>query len=157
MLHLLGGTNDFEHLKKTPGATSGPNCGTLAAMHCMKQKLPATAVLLAALVGSTQFASGQQAPGARPSAPVGAPAARAATGRITGTVKEAGSGKPVSYATVAVLDGAGKMVNGGVAGDDGKFILAGIPAGTYTVQVSFIGYKNEERAGVVVAARSSFL
>ena len=118
----------------------------------MKQKLPATAVLLAALVGSTQFASGQQAPGARPSALVGAPAARAATGRITGTVTEAGSGKPVSYATVAVLDGAGKVVNGGVAGDDGKFILAGIPAGTYTVQVSFIGYKNEERTGVVVAA-----
>ena len=43
-------------------------------------------------------------------------------------------------------------MNGGVCGDDGKFVLAGIPAGTYTVQVSFLGYKNEERPGVVVTA-----
>ncbi|OGX81565.1 hypothetical protein BEN47_19185 [Hymenobacter lapidarius] len=116
----------------------------------MKQKVPATAVFLAALMGSTQLASGQQAPGTRPMA---APAAaRTTTGRITGTVTEAGTGKPVSYATVAVLDGAGKVVNGGVAGDDGTFILAGIPAGSYKVQVSFVGYKNEERPGVAVPA-----
>ncbi|WP_072008666.1 TonB-dependent receptor domain-containing protein, partial [Hymenobacter sp. IS2118] len=116
----------------------------------MKQKLPATAVLLAALLGATHLASGQQAPGTRP--PAAPAAARATTGRITGTVTEAGTGKPVSYATVAVLDGAGKVVNGGVAGDDGTFILAGIPAGIYTVQVSFVGYKNEERPGTLVPA-----
>ena len=78
------------------------------------------------------------------------PAPRATTGRITGTVTDAATNKPVSYATVAVLDAAGKVVNGGVCGDDGKFVLPGIPAGTYTVQVSFVGYKNEERPGVVV-------
>ncbi len=121
-------------------------------MYCMKQKLPATAVLLAALVGATQLASAQQTPGTRTAAPAAAPAARPTTGRITGTVTEAGTGKPVSYATVAVLDGAGKVVNGGVAGDDGQFILAGIPAGTYTVQISFIGFKNEERTGLAVPA-----
>jgi outer membrane receptor protein involved in Fe transport len=53
---------------------------------------------------------------------------------------------------VAVLDGAGKVINGGVCGDDGKFVLPGIPAGTYTVQITFLGYKNEERPGVVVPA-----
>ncbi|GAB3313428.1 TonB-dependent receptor domain-containing protein [Hymenobacter humi] len=121
----------------------------------MRQNLPATAVLLTALLGTSLLASGQQSPGGRPAAPAGATAApRAATGRITGTVTEAGTSKPVSYATVAVLDGAGKVVNGGVAGDDGKFILAGIPAGTYTVQISFLGFKNEERPGVVVPAGS---
>ncbi|MBF9238556.1 TonB-dependent receptor [Hymenobacter sp. BT683] len=108
--------------------------------------------MLAALMGTTQLAAGQQSPGARPAAPSAPTTARAATGRITGTVSEAGTGKPVSYATVAVLDAAGKVVNGGVAGDDGKFILAGIPAGSYTVQISFIGYKNEERTGVAVPA-----
>ncbi|HEX8329781.1 MAG TPA: TonB-dependent receptor [Hymenobacter sp.] len=117
----------------------------------MKRKLPATAVLLSTLLGATHLASGQQGPGGRPTAPATTPATpRAATGRITGTVTEAGSGKPVSYATVAVLDAGGKVVNGGVAGDDGKFVLAGIPAGTYTVQVSFLGFKNEERTGVAV-------
>ena len=35
-------------------------------------------------------------------------AAPATTGRITGTVTDAATGKPVSYATVAVLDAAGK-------------------------------------------------
>jgi outer membrane receptor protein involved in Fe transport len=31
-------------------------------------------------------------------------------------------------------------------------VLPGIPAGTYTVQISFLGYKNEERPGVAVPA-----
>ncbi|WP_426058172.1 TonB-dependent receptor domain-containing protein [Hymenobacter sp. B1770] len=121
----------------------------------MRQKLPATAVLLTALLGTTQLASGQQSPAGRPTAPAPAAATappRAATGRITGTVTEAGTGKPVSYATVAVRDAAGKVVNGGAADDDGKFVLVGIPAGTYTVQFSFLGFKNEERSGVVVLA-----
>ena len=121
-------------------------------MNCMRQKLPTPAVLLSALLGISQLALGQQAPaGSRPAAP--AAATRAAAGRIIGTVFDATTSKPVSYATVAVLDGAtSKVVSGGVCGDDGKFVLPGIPAGAYTVQVSFIGYKNEERPGVVVAA-----
>ena len=120
-------------------------------MYCMKQKLPASAFALAALLGASHLVAGQQGPGARPAA-VATAAPRAATGRITGTVVEAGSGKPVSYATVAVLDATGKVVNGGVAADNGSFVLGGIPAGTYTVQISFVGYKNEERTGVVVPA-----
>ena len=79
-------------------------------------------------------------------------APRAAAGRITGTVTDAATNKPVSYASVAVLDAANRPVSGGVAGDDGKFVLAGIPAGSYTVQVSFLGYTNATRAGVAVAA-----
>ena len=116
----------------------------------MRQKLSAAAVLLSALLGISHLATGQQVPnGGRPAAPTAPP--RAATGRVTGTVTDAATGKPVSYATVAVLEtGTGKVVTGGVCGDDGKFVLPGIPAGAYTVQVSFIGYKNEERAGVVV-------
>ncbi|HEX8658405.1 MAG TPA: carboxypeptidase regulatory-like domain-containing protein, partial [Hymenobacter sp.] len=81
------------------------------------------------MLGATQLAAGQQAPAARPAAPAATPTpARAAAGRITGTVTDAATGKPVSYATVAVLDAAGKVVNGGVCGDDGKFVLPGIPA-----------------------------
>ncbi|WP_201985939.1 TonB-dependent receptor domain-containing protein, partial [Hymenobacter rubidus] len=120
----------------------------------MKPTLPASAVLFSALLGLSHFTLAQQGPpaGARPAAPAGA-SPRAATGRVTGTVTDAATGKPVSYATVAVIDPAsGSPVNGGVCGDDGKFVLPGIPAGTYKVQVSFLGYKNEERTGVVVPA-----
>ncbi|GAA3956617.1 outer membrane beta-barrel family protein [Hymenobacter antarcticus] len=109
--------------------------------------------MLSTLLGISHLAAGQQTPaGARP-APAAPAAPRAATGRVTGTVTDAATGKPVSYATVAVLEtGTGKVVNGGVCGDDGKFVLPGIPAGTYTVQVSFLGYKNEARPGVTVPA-----
>ena len=120
----------------------------------MKTNLLATACALTALLGINHLAAGQQAPssGSRPTAAPATPSTpRAAAGRVTGTVTDAATGKPVSYATVAVLNAAtGSPVNGGVCGDDGKFVLPGIPAGTYTVQVSFLGYKNESRTGVVV-------
>lgn len=117
-------------------------------MHWMKQPL-STALLLTALLGTTQVATGQPG-GGRPTTPA---APRAATGRIIGTVTDAATSKPVSYATVAVLDAAtGKVVSGGVCGDDGRFVLPGIPAGTYTVEVSFLGYKTLSRPGVAVPA-----
>ncbi len=125
-------------------------------MHYMRIRLPLTATLLTALLTTSQLASGQQVPGGRPAPAAASAPARAATGRVAGTVTDAATGKPVSYATVAVLDAAtGKVVNGGVCGDDGKFVLPGIPAGTYTIQISFLGYKNEERTGVVVPANAA--
>ncbi len=108
--------------------------------------LLAAAAFTAPLVAHSQGAPGG---GARPATATAA-VPRPAGGRITGTITESATGKPVSYATVSVLDASGKSVNGGVAGDDGKFVLPGIPAGTYTVQVTFLGFKEETRPGVVV-------
>ncbi|WP_170214092.1 TonB-dependent receptor domain-containing protein [Hymenobacter nivis] len=110
--------------------------------------LPSTLLLATALVGTISSGHGQQAP-ARPALP-GAPTRVA--GRLTGTVTDGANGKPVSYASVAVLDAAGTPVNGGVCGDDGKFVLPGIPPGTYTIKVSFLGYQDITRPGVVVPA-----
>jgi outer membrane receptor protein involved in Fe transport len=109
--------------------------------------------LLAAALFATPFLAYSQGAGSGG----GRPAAAAATpkrtgGSLTGTVTDAATGKPISYATVSVLDASGKAVNGGVCGDDGKFALPGIPAGTYTVQVTFLGYKDETRPGIVVPA-----
>ena len=119
-------------------------------MYCMKPILPLTAVLFLALGGRAPLALAQ--PGARPATATTA-VPRPAAGRVTGTVTDATTGKPVSYATVSVLNADTKSpVNGGVCGDDGKFVLPGIPAGTYTVAISFLGYQNEERTGVVVPA-----
>ena len=110
--------------------------------------LPATLLLVTGLLGTAQRSLGQQAP-ARPALP-GAPTRVA--GRFTGTVTDGATGKPVSYASVAVLNAAGSPVNGGVCGDDGKFVLPGIPPGTYTLQISFLGYKDVTRPGLVVPA-----
>ncbi len=89
-----------------------------------------------------------QQPGRPPAA-----AAPRATGRITGTVLDASTQKPVSYASVGLLDPAtGKPVNGGVCGDDGQFVLAGVPAGTYAVEVTYLGYQPLRRPDVAVSA-----
>ena len=117
----------------------------------MKHLLPTSAVVLTALLGNNSGALAQQGAPAG-NRPVLTTPPRVAAGRITGTVTDAATNKPVSYASVAVLDAANKPVSGGVAGDDGKFVLAGIPAGTYTVQISFLSYTNITRAGVTVTA-----
>ncbi|MDO7884506.1 TonB-dependent receptor domain-containing protein [Hymenobacter cheonanensis] len=106
-----------------------------------------TALLLAMAAASPLLAQAQA--GGRPAAPAAAPRT---SGRISGTITDATTGKPVSYATVNVINPAtNSPVNGGVAGDDGKFVLP-VPAGTYRIEVSFIGYTTQVRNGVTVPA-----
>ncbi|RZK36508.1 MAG: TonB-dependent receptor, partial [Hymenobacter sp.] len=106
------------------------------------------AALLTAPLGA--YSQGTGAGGGRPAAAPATP--RRAGGSLTGTVTDAATGKPISYATVSVLDASGKAINGGACGDDGAFVLTGLPAGTYTIQVNFLGYKDETRPGIVVPA-----
>lgn len=109
--------------------------------------------LLACLLFFTVFNLAQAQPGGRPATLPGVPAAPRAVGRISGTVLDGSNQKPVSYASVGLLDPAtNKPVNGGVCGDDGQFVLAGVPAGTYTIEVTFLGYQTLRRPDVVVTA-----
>nr|GFD42580.1 hypothetical protein [Tanacetum cinerariifolium] len=94
----------------------------------MKTNTFVPALFAAAAFTAPLLVHGQGAPGGGRPATATSAIPRPAGGRITGTVTEAASGKPVSYATVSILDASGKAVNGGVAGDDGKFVLPGIPA-----------------------------
>ena len=113
-----------------------------------KTTLPLASLLAAVSLASPGLSYGQA--GGRPALPA-APVRTA--GRLSGTITEAATGKPVSYATVSVVDPAtNSAVNGGVAGDDGKFVLPGIPAGTYRVEVSFLGFTNQTRTVTVPAA-----
>ena len=114
-----------------------------------KTTLPAAGLLAAALLAGPAASYGQA--GGRPAS--AAPTPARAAGRLSGTITDAANGKPVSYATVNVIDPAtNSPVNGGVAGDDGKFVLPGIPAGTYRVEVSFLGYANQVRTVTIPAA-----
>jgi outer membrane receptor protein involved in Fe transport len=72
------------------------------------------------------------------------------TGRLTGIVLDGATGKPIAYASVAVLSAAGAPVGGGAGDGDGYFVLAGLRPGTYTVRVSFLGYEELVRPAVVV-------
>ncbi|MGI4822204.1 MAG: TonB-dependent receptor domain-containing protein [Janthinobacterium lividum] len=112
----------------------------------MLPRIPRTALLLTiSLAGTALRGYGQQLP-----APAVAPAQ--AAGRLTGTGTDGATGKPIAYASVAVLNAAGSPVSGGVGGSDGSFVLVGIAPGTYTVRVSFLGYQEFTREGVVVPA-----
>ena len=62
---------------------------------------------------------------------------------VKGRVVEA-DGTPVMYAAV-MLESAGKMVSGGMTGDDGAFFISGQFSGKYLLKISSIGYKNLKR------------
>jgi outer membrane receptor protein involved in Fe transport len=119
-------------------------------MHFMNKSTFSAAPLLAVALAASPLLAHSQAPGRPAAAPAAAP--RPATGRVSGTVTDAANGKPVSYATVNVINpSTNSPVNGGVAGDDGKFVLP-VPAGTYRVEISFIGYTTQVKNDVTVTA-----
>ncbi|UCF04502.1 MAG: mucoidy inhibitor MuiA family protein [bacterium] len=71
-------------------------------------------------------------------------------GRIWGKVIDSSTGGPIPYANV-VLVGT-KM--GSMTLSDGTYNIVGVPAGTYTVKVMMMGYRQEERQGIRVGAGS---
>ncbi|MCB2406976.1 TonB-dependent receptor domain-containing protein [Hymenobacter lucidus] len=73
--------------------------------------------------------------------PLAMPAAPKGTGRLTGTVLDAATKKPVEFATVALLPATGTTpIDGTVCDEKGRFVLKSLAAGTYRLQISFIGY-----------------
>ena len=117
----------------------------------MRLKLPTELLLVAAAtVGAAGFCQAQQLPAA-----IAAPTAT--TGQLTGTLTDATTGQPAPYAAVAVVGAAGQLVAGGAGGADGRFTLAGLVPGTYTLKANLLGYQELRRPGVVVAATTGTL
>ncbi|HVZ38622.1 MAG TPA: TonB-dependent receptor [Candidatus Kapabacteria bacterium] len=82
-----------------------------------------------------------------------APTLHAQTGALAGRVTEEGSGAPLSGATIRVSgSGNGTQVSGGISHSDGSFTVKGIPAGTYTVEISYVSYTTFHRTDVKIAA-----
>ena len=84
-----------------------------------------------------------------------ATAALAQTGAVAGSVVDAESGLPLPTASVSVwsyADADSTLVTGVTADIEGRFRLAAVPAGTYTVVASFVGYDAARREGVAVAS-----
>ncbi|AMM51643.1 hypothetical protein TH61_11300 [Rufibacter sp. DG15C] len=95
-------------------------------------------------------------PSARPAgAPSGAAPAVATpqgAGKITGTVSDSSSSKPVEFATIALVNTAtGKTVDGTVTDEKGRFTLNKVANGTYKLTISFIGYDTKELAQVTIS------
>lgn len=66
-------------------------------------------------------------------------------GKFSGLVKDENN-EPVPYATIKVLSAADdKLINGTIAGEDGKWSIKSIPEGEFKISISFIGYETIER------------
>jgi len=78
---------------------------------------------------------------AQTTAPVVTAAPVQGRGQVSGMVVHGGTGQPVEFASVALLNAAGKLVNGGTCDGKGAFVLGNIPAGEYQLRVSFVGFQ----------------
>jgi len=69
------------------------------------------------------------------------------TGKIAGQVTDAKTGGAMPGASVVVVD-----TELGAATDiDGNYYIVGLPAGTYTIQVQFIGFQTQTVVGIEVS------
>lgn len=71
--------------------------------------------------------------------------AYAQNGIIAGKIVDKKTGEPLAYANIVFGEDMG-----GMSFEDGTFKVAGVPPGTYTVKAMMMGYKTEEKAGIVV-------
>ena len=76
--------------------------------------------------------------------------ARGQTGTLSGRVMDAESGETIANAVVRVLTPAGREVAGDLTDSDGRFELQ-VPAGTYRVEVTSLGFASR-RIDTTVAA-----
>ena len=70
---------------------------------------------------------------------------------IAGTVHDP-SGKVVANAAVVVRHVSTDAVTAATTGADGRFVVAGLPAGVYTVEVTAAGFATTRRSGLRLAA-----
>ncbi|WP_461106412.1 TonB-dependent receptor [Spirosoma koreense] len=110
-----------------------------------------SSLLMTAGKGWAQFPTipggGQQRPAAIPgTASDDSPRGNA---KLTGTVIDSTSGKPVEFASIALVDSKTKKpIDGTVADDKGKFTLNKLPEGDFQLLISFVGYRNKTISSV---------
>ena len=63
---------------------------------------------------------------------------------ITGTLVDSTSGKPVEFASIALIDvKTNKPIDGTVADEKGSFTLTKVPDGNFRLLITFVGYRNK--------------
>ena len=76
-------------------------------------------------------------------------------GRIFGVLVDSLSGRPVEFATVALINvKTSKPVDGTTSDAKGAFALTRLAPGDYRLQYSFIGYKTHDSAPFTIASRT---
>jgi outer membrane receptor for ferrienterochelin and colicins len=76
----------------------------------------------------------------------------AQTGTITGTVRIEGTESPVPNAVIQVISATGGRVGSSLTNQSGRYLIANIPPGSYSVTATMTGYQTARVDGVNVAA-----
>lgn len=76
---------------------------------------------------------------------------------IRGRVTDSDDGTAIPGASVAIVDGEGKIVRGTATGVDGAFGIDSIAAGRFTVKISFIGYEQVAKVVDLTKGKTSSL
>ena len=66
--------------------------------------------------------------------------AQEGTALLAGRILDEADGMPLSFATVLVKDSEGEPLSGVLSGEDGRFVIGGLTPGSYSIEVSFLGY-----------------
>jgi iron complex outermembrane receptor protein len=77
--------------------------------------------------------------------------AQGTTGTITGRVVDSASQQGIANVNIVIMGGQ----RGTLSRDDGGFTLTGVPAGTYTVRASRIGFRPQTQPAVVTAGSTT--
>lgn len=116
--------------------------------------LPLLALGAPGLLGAEPVPHAPAAGASRGEAPVGAASARRVDGAVSGVVTTA-EGRPLPSAQVRLAGPALPAALGAVAGADGRFFIGRVPAGTYTLTVSYIGYRRLSETVTVADGRTA--
>jgi outer membrane receptor protein involved in Fe transport len=69
---------------------------------------------------------------------------------LSGQVKDAKDKSPLPYVNVVLKKQAdSNLVQGTISSEEGRFVLSGIPSGTYLIEISYLGYKIFRREQLV--------
>ncbi len=73
------------------------------------------------------------------------------TGSVSGSVIDAETQEPISFANIAVMQSdSGNVITGSMSDENGYFELINIPPGGYTMAISFLGYDHYTQTGIVI-------
>jgi len=78
--------------------------------------------------------------------------------KIFGTLTDSLAHQPISFATVALINQQTNAPVKGIQTDtSGNFVLENVPAGTFTVRISFVGYKDIFKENILINAATGDL
>ena len=71
--------------------------------------------------------------------------------RVTGKITDQETGNAVPYANVALYaQGEEAVTKGGISGEQGRFTLKNVPAGSYRLAIRFVGYAPQTISGIQI-------